>query len=160
MPAVKDLMERELKGTDCEYCLKKHQIGHTKRFYCSVLKEFYFMGEKRMDRCWAAEYNLLSWIKSLSDIKEYIIGKGVSLAETKRIDKELEKFKSGEGGKLSASQLEGLWEAYMEDVHRGEPGGGGEKADRTHKPGAKKKKNRDEAEPYWEVWREKYFKKF
>ena len=155
---VKELLQAELIGTDCEECLKKRRAtASSERFICSVLKQFYFLEDNPKDHCWASEFDSVNWVRTLSQIKDYNLSRDENSGRVTafNIDKEISKFKT-EGGKLNPTQLHGLGKAYREDLHRGKGGGGGEKADKTNKLfGRDRMKDNRPVYPYKDFWKQK-----
>lgn len=107
----------DLLKTQCGKCVKKRKLGEKDLYECQVLNNFYFTDET-MKSCWAFEDDLIKWYQLL-----------VSLGrnpENMMFIQQVEK-------QLNDKGMEGWLKAYKEDLKRGKPGGGGEKADKTNK---------------------------
>lgn len=81
----------------------------------------------------------------LEEVKEYINTKSGMINEKNLIDRKLDRLKRTADKQFN----EDLKVVYIEDVHRGKLGGGGDRQDRTHKlfPEARMKDNR--YKPKW-----------
>lgn len=139
-PKNRLLSPAQLLGTNCETCLKKERVGM--RYQCSVLTEFYFVGQKTPKDCWAFEDDQKRWAWQLKQLKNHLLGGGIDRPERTRTVKKVESdIQEVEGRKVSGIEARAM---FFEESHKPGCGGAGEGQDRTHKlfPEARMKDNR------------------